>query len=136
MDCTDPVLTTNENTTVSVQVNDIYGCSSLIELPIIIDQSLPNIYVPNAISPNSAMGNNKIRPVLPRGVSATYDLMIYDRWGGIIYRELRTDVNNTDSGWDGRFNSEQVSQGVYIYSMTIYLTGLDQIEMTGSVTVF
>ncbi len=78
----------------------------------------------------------KLGQVLPHGVSATYDLVIYDRWGGIIYHELQTNANDENAGWDGRFNNEQVSQGVYIYSMTIYMSGLGQIEMKRSVTVF
>ena len=46
-------------------------------------------------------------------VQITYNIKIYDRWGGIIY-------NGDNDQWDGTFNGKLMPRGTYSYNITIY----------------
>ncbi len=137
LDCTDPILTTDGNTTLTADIRDINGCDVTISLPILIDSDdfLVPIYVPNVMSLNSVTGNDRIMPVLPAGIIGTYDLYIYDRWGGMIYSINGRRTDDVNGGWNGMIDEEAVSTGVYPYAMTIYIEGIDPIIKKGAVTV-
>ncbi|TAH25109.1 MAG: PKD domain-containing protein [Cytophagales bacterium] len=73
----------------------------------------PNIFVPNAFSPNDD-DNNEVLKV--RGINiATMYFAIYDRWGEKVF-----DTNTQEKGWDGRYRGKKLDPDVYVY----YLEGI------------
>ena len=54
-------------------------------------------YIPNAFSPNSD-GVNDVFKGTGIGIK-TYTLMVYDRWGNLVFTS-----NDLETGWDGTFN--------------------------------
>ncbi|MCB0641246.1 MAG: gliding motility-associated C-terminal domain-containing protein, partial [Phaeodactylibacter sp.] len=82
-------------------------------------QSCCAVFVPNAFSPNDDGVNDKFRPYFECALSQ-YELLIFDRWGALLYRG--TDPEN---GWDGRHNGERMGTGVYTWMMTYRELGQD-----------
>ena len=86
----------------------------------------PKVFVPNVFAPNGV--NNIFRPQLSFGLSADYELNIYDRWGGQVFQSTSLDV-----GWDGRRQGDPMPQGVYLYFIRLQPEGGEVIELQGDV---
>jgi gliding motility-associated-like protein len=68
------------------------------------------MYTPNAFSPNGD-GINDLFEVNAIGPILEYEIVIFDRWGGIVYKN-----DNMDDSWDGSLPSgEKSGGGVYAY---------------------
>ena len=135
-DCIDPIITTQENTGFTASIVDINGCESIINVPIIIRQDDVNVYIPNAMSITSTQGNDVLRPAVPDGVTAAYDLEIYDRYGGILFRQEGVSTQDANAGWTGTVKGELVQSGLYVYKIVVYVDGLEPMVRTGTIMVF
>ncbi len=47
-------------------------------------------------------------------------MMIFDRLGNKVYESLGEELNDPNSGSDGRFNGNPANSGAYVYSVEIY----------------
>ena len=72
----------------------------------VIERCDPELYVPNAFSPNGD-GQNDFFEVFGYDVSS-FDIKIFDRWGEIIYHSADFKFN-----WDGKYKSQTVPIGTY-----------------------
>jgi len=90
------------------------------------------IDIPNAFTPNGDGVNDYFlpRPLLAKGL-ATFKMMIYNRWGQVIFET----ENIAGRGWDGKVNDVDQPEGVFIY--TLEATFIDgQIEKRqGNITL-
>ena len=64
------------------------------------------------------------------------EMNIFNRWGKIMYTTDDPEIN-----WDGinQNNNQECPDGVYFYTCEVFvvtLTGLDQFNLKGSVTIF
>lgn len=87
-------------------------------------QYIPELrfFIPNAYTPNNNNLNERFRP---DGMYwQSYEMKIYNRYGQKLY-----DNNECLNSWDGTFNGELVSDGVYAYSIRV-------IDLKGEVYVF
>lgn len=97
-----PLATLDRNTTYTVTATNAQGCSGLGVLNIKVYQG-PDIYVPNAFSPNGD-GRNDILRVIPVGIQEFKYFYIYNRWGQLIFS-----TKDASKGWNGETN--KVAQG-------------------------
>lgn len=106
----------NENPqayTVVQVVTSSYGCKDTIIKTIDVKPGF-TFYIPNAFSPNGDGMNDTFKGT---GIGVKdYSLMIYDRWGNLVFIS-----NDLETGWDGRFNSgEEVSlQDVFVWKVNL-----------------
>ena len=77
-------------------VSNSFGCKDTIIKMIEIKPGF-TFYIPNAFSPNSD-GVNDVFKGTGIGIK-TYTLMVYDRWGNLVFTS-----NDLETGWDGTFN--------------------------------
>ena len=72
-----------------------------------------SFYVPNAFTPNGDMVNELFTPM---GRSfKDYDLIIYDRWGLVIFRS-----KDIFFSWDGKLSSgKDAPIGIYVYTINL-----------------
>jgi gliding motility-associated-like protein len=100
---------------VTLTVMNQFGCydtdSLLIE---VVDDFV--FYAPNAFSPDGD-GINDV--FLPKGIGFDYDtfnMMIFDRWGNLIYQQ-----DEYGKGWDGRANGgkELAQIDVYVWKVNL-----------------
>lgn len=72
-------------------------------------EQFAKVLVPNAFTPTGK--NPEFKPLIFFGETATYQMSIYDRWGGLVFESTDPNV-----GWKGRGrNGNLVQQGVYMY---------------------
>ena len=82
---------------------------------------MPNAFVPSGI-------NNLFKPVLVFGETASFQMRIFNRWGGMIF-----ETTDPETGWDGRVDGKAVRQGVYTYLVRVTQTDGHTVERTGTV---
>ncbi len=90
-----------------------YGCLDTAYQTVIIEPDFI-FYIPTSFSPNGDGINDVFSG---KGVFiAKYEMMIFDRWGNLIYKT--TDINQP---WNGKGNKcNEISEGdVYVYSFTL-----------------
>lgn len=89
----------------------------------------PVVYIPNAFIIN---GENPIfMPIVNLYDYSSYNLTIYDRWGGVIFNTL-----NKDEGWDGTASFGDLKpEGVYIYYLTFDDREGQQYQYRGIITM-
>ena len=100
---------------VTVTVNDSIVRTVLSRSNTACAQQLARVYVPSAFSPNDDGRNDTFRPYLQFGTPATYELTIYNRWGGQVFQ-----TTDFSEGWDGfSSNGERVPVGPYTFYIRI-----------------
>lgn len=91
----------------------------------------PQLYFPNAFSPNGDNTNETFYPV--GQLVFDFEMQVYDRWGKLIFIS-----NEQNFGWDGKFGGVDVPEGVYVWKASWKRLNLGQTEdlsQTGSVMV-
>jgi gliding motility-associated-like protein len=84
--------------TVTLMVTSANGCTATTKGPVCIQPEF-DFYAPNAFTPNGD-GVNDVW--CPKGVGIElndYDMMIFDRWGNLLY-----ETHTWGQGWDGKAN--------------------------------
>jgi len=113
---------------VSLLVFNSIGCpddaTGLIHAP-------PNIYIPNAFSPNNDGVNDVFRVITNELIS--FEITIFNRWGDKVYHS--TDPNEVWIGDDIDGGTHYVPFGTYSYVAKIKGYNSDAIEKSGNINV-
>ena len=113
-DCTDPeALNYNGAANVNVPSNCIYP--------------YPEVEAPNVITPDGDLTNDEF--ILQYKNVVAIELVIFNRWGAIMYSGSSTDLTQSQPSWDGTSNGNEASEGVYTY--TYKATGVSGGEVSG-----
>jgi gliding motility-associated-like protein len=85
------------------------GCSGSGKIKITVYSTLPDIFMPNAFTPNNDGKNDIFRPILV-GMADLDFFRVFNRWGQLVYSTTR----NGD-GWDGTIGGKQQETGTFVY---------------------
>lgn len=96
------------------------GCKSEKEISIeVIPPPLPEIFIPNAFTPNGD-GLNDYFMAEGKNIDS-FRMKIYNKWGEMIFES-----ENIYQGWNGQYENRPCPQGTYIY--TIQYTGFETVD--------
>ena len=113
---------------------DSLGCIDMDQIEITVDRNI-GIYTPNIFSPNGDGRNDYFRPVVNQSLAALKEMVIYDRWGNLVYAIESIADLNAWQGWNGKIDGSDATAGVYVYFATyIALDGEEEI-VTGDITI-
>jgi gliding motility-associated-like protein len=104
----DPVSIDDRDRRYNLVASDTLGCvrqSSILVRRI----AGPELYVPNAFTPNGD-GRNDLLRVIAVGIRDFHYLAIYDRWGGLVFRST-----DRAQGWDGNLKGQASGSGTYVW---------------------
>lgn len=103
-----------ETSTVTVEVSSAAGCkgydTTIIMVILPLDQLMPNVFSPNGDGKNDYFG--------PPDMFEVIQFDVYNRWGELIFKGSESNRN-----WDGSYQGETVTQGMYLYIITASLKG-------------
>lgn len=135
-DCLDPEVTPLSNGTYSVTVTDENGCTSVAELRVNVVFD-PQITAPNIFSPNSSDNpeNEWFNLFGDIEVEAIQDLLVYDRWGNLVYAGSELTPSDRSIGWDGTFNGSPAEQGVYAWLGKVRYINGEVVNFSGDLTL-
>ena len=94
----------------------------------------PKVYIPTAFTPNNDGVNDRfiIGTNEPLFINS---FRIYDRWGNRAWEERELMSDEVDRMWDGTYNGNTVSQGVYAYVIEVTLPTGGVELYTGTITI-
>jgi gliding motility-associated-like protein len=95
--------------TIKYYITNMYECTDSVIKSLTINP-IYLTFIPDAFTPNNDGDNDYFYPSIIGGNS--YNMKIYNRWGGIIY-------NEDDGTWDGKINNNAVEIGFYSYSILV-----------------
>lgn len=106
--------TGSANAAIEVEREGLYslsltnGCGYAID-GIFIKEEICNLYIPSAFTPNRDGINETFRGLFG-GKMESFELVVYNRWGQIVFRSK--DINK---GWDGNFQGQPQPEGFYAW---------------------
>ena len=120
-DCLTPDITAIRATEIILTIEDLFGCKQRLISELIIDNSV-DIYLPNAFSPNGDDQNDSWR-IYGNELQIEHikQLLIFDRWGNLLFQADDWPINSERHGWDGYFRGQPLDTGVYIFSVEVQL---------------
>jgi gliding motility-associated-like protein len=126
----DPVATPAITTTYTVIVSD--GVCTAVDSVRVEVRELncdePDIFVPNAFSPNGD-DNNDVLFVRSTFITEI-EFKIFDRWGELVFET--TDINE---GWDGTYKGKVVDPAVFVYYLDAVCADQQTYFNKGNITV-
>ncbi|MFB6455133.1 PKD domain-containing protein [Chitinophaga sp. Hz27] len=124
----DPTTTNNKDIRYIVTAYTQEGCSGTDDILVRFIAG-PDIYIPNAFSPNGDGLNDIFRP-LPVGIVKMNYFRVYDRWGKLMY-------SSTEymKGWDGTVNGNPAGIGTYVWIVEGVDINQNTISQKGTVTL-
>lgn len=98
------------------------GCIDSFQVTIKIEEDLL-YYVPNSFTPDGDIFNQTFTPVFTSGFDPfDYHLMIYDRWGELIFQS-----DDPNYGWDGSYADLGIVQaGLYTWKIEFKVSKNDE----------
>jgi gliding motility-associated-like protein len=89
-------------------------------------------YVPNAFTPGNGDGRNDVfMPVMQAVDPLSYEFMIFDRWGEMIFY-----TDNVAKGWDGTYKGFIAKQDVFVWKIILQdATSNEERQYLGHVTL-
>ncbi len=135
-DCLEPMARPIRSQTYDLRVMDTNGCEATTTVHFLVDTN-PDIYVPNAFSPNNTDGVNDRFTVFARSSSIRQvkTLRIFDRWGTLVFEKANFDPNDPTLGWDGRFNNQQMRPQVFVYFAEVEMIDDRDLMIRGDVAL-
>ena len=130
-DCINPNYTVSESKELNFELTDSLGCTITGKITITIKDDT-DVFIPNVFSPNFDNTNDQFKLILPNESILIENLIIFDRWGELVYQETGTN-SNTHKGWNGDFKGQPVNPGVYIYYVKLKTATGKILEYKGDV---
>lgn len=123
-----PVTTYNHDITYTVTAYTQEGCSGTDNIFVRFIKG-PDIYIPNAFSPNGDGLNDIFRP-LPVGIVTMEFFRVFDRWGKLVYS-----TTAYLQGWDGTVNGQTAGIGTYVWVVQGKDINNNTVQRKGTVTL-
>ena len=106
-----PVATLTQSIVYVVSATTAAGCEGVDSIRIKVYAG-PDIYVPNAFTPNGDGHNDILRP-LAVGIRTFNYFIIFNRWGQEIFK-----TTNPSAGWDGYYGGRPELPGTFVWMVS------------------
>ena len=103
-----PVAVLDRDITYYVSASNSIGCTAFDTVKIKVYQG-PELYVPNAFTPNGDMVNDYLK-VIVIGMKEFHFFRIYNRYGQLVFT-----TTDPAKGWDGKVNGKLQTIGTYVW---------------------
>lgn len=111
------------NTVYTISAADPDGCRWQTDWSVAVYKE-PDVYIPNAFSPNGDGRNDLFALYNGRSVRRVLRLQVFDRWGTLLFQSGDCLSGEALCQWDGRTRERPAGEGVYLYLATIeYIDG-------------
>lgn len=108
------------------------GCIDTADVWVKVDTLVPDLFMPNAFSPNGdGLNDNFGAQFFNKSGYQVVEFRIFNRWGQVVYIA----VNKTATGWDGTYNGKPADTGVYYYYIKVRFVNGKELARKGEVTL-
>jgi len=133
--CSQPVLTVAANACYSVKVTNVYGCSGSATTCVQAFCTDAQVFIPNAFTPRKGLAENQVFMVRASGIAAVKSLLVFNRWGKVVFEKHNFSPNDISAGWDGTVNGKLADTGVYVYMVNVVCENGFTYNKKGNVTL-
>ncbi len=136
VNCPNPLASPSETTTYTLFLQNEQGCDATDSLRLHVRPLEPEVYAPNVFSPDDN-GQNDFFTLFGKDESSLQieRLMIYDRWGALLFEAQSIPLNDERLGWDGMARGQKMLPGVYVWLAEIRLANGSFLLKSGDVTL-
>ncbi len=110
-DIANPVVSLSNDQSYFLTIRNSNGCEAMDTLRIKVYVG-PDVYLPNAFSPNADGHNDQFKLIAP-GIKTLEYLRIFDRKGNLLY-----ETKQIIKGWDGTFKGRAQPEGSYVWLLS------------------
>jgi len=132
--CYNPVASMTVNTTYTIKVSTIFGCTSSDSVNIRLYCDNSQLFIPNTFTPNGD-GENDIFYPRGQGVSIIKSFRIYNRWGELMFERSGIHLNDASNAWDGTYNGGTPRPDVYVWVIDATCDTGEPLFLKGDVTI-
>lgn len=125
----EPPITTKYVATVSVPGS---RCFKKIQTQVNI---LCGVFVPTAFTPNNDQMNDILYVVGSKCVKQIKEMLIYDRWGELVFREENFITADSSHGWDGSYRGKNLNPDIFTYKITAEMKNGEVNDFSGAFTL-
>lgn len=121
---------------IKLMVRSEYGCEdSITVLRAVTAEGGGNVIVPNAFTPGTSGPNgghidqggvNDVFHPVFKGKVENYHLLVYNRWGELVF-----ETKDTKIGWDGYYKGRLCNSGVYLYKLSAKMSDGKAVNKVG-----
>ena len=150
VDCPNPTITTEENTTVVVMITDENGCEATDSIIIEVvtemeeqeemeeeveemEEEVMEISIPNAFTPNGDGFNDGFTVLGGAPEDRITSLQIFTRWGNLVFEANNIPLGNDELGWNGDYQGERLQPDVFIYRAVVAKADGEVADFTGDI---
>ncbi len=123
--CESLTLTPTNSALYTLTATSITGCTASDSIYVEVT-TVRNVYIPNSFSPNFDGINDffTVFGAVPN-ILRIEELMVFDRWGGLVFEQKAFLPNDEGVGWDGSARGKALDTGTYVYFAKIrFLDGV------------
>ncbi len=122
------------STTIRPLANEVFeltvqneaGCVDTAMLRFRVDRTR-KVYIPNVFTPNGDGSNDRFYAQSP-DFGHIVKMLIFNRWGGIVFESNTARFNDPRSGWDGSYRGVELDPAVFAYLIEVeFLDGVRKI---------
>ncbi len=99
----------------TVTVFDTLSFCSVSDVVWIMVDKTRRVFVPNAFSPNEDGYNDRFLVFSGSDVSMVRSFSVFDRSGGMVFRQTDLSPNDPAAGWDGTARGRYLNPGVFVW---------------------
>ena len=134
-DCGTLDLVPISSATYTLDAISLNGCEATDSIYVEVN-TVRKVYIPNAFSPNSDGFNDyfTVFGAIPN-VQQIDHLMIFDRWGGMLFENMDFLPNDESAGWDGKARGKALQTGPYTYWARVRFLDDTVLDYSGSIAL-
>lgn len=133
-DCSEILISPEEDSELCLLINYGDGCF-LSDCIFITIGERTEIYIPNVFSPNNDNINDQFTINSNSNNAFINEIMVFDRWGEMVYNQKGFNVGEESFFWDGTLNGTICVPGVYVYLIN-YLDEENRVkQVSGDLTL-
>lgn len=133
-DCLNPEVTPLFSGQYLLEIISEDGCVGIDSVFINVEK-LRRFYAPTAFSPNSDGYNDYFTLYGSPEVALIKRLLVFNRWGAVVYEGQDLPAADGSTGWDGQFKGKTMNAGVFTWMAEIeFIDGLVETH-SGDVTI-
>jgi gliding motility-associated-like protein len=130
--CLSPVSTPKSSIVYTFTAYNADGCSSKDEVSLKLICKSNLVFIPGAFTPNDDSRNDRFN-ISGSGIKSIRSIIIYSRWGKVLFERKNINVNDRSNSWDGYYNGDPMPPGAYVYFIKAECEGGDIFNYRGTV---
>jgi gliding motility-associated-like protein len=132
--CAQPIANPQFTTDYHVNIQDKFGCKNFGDITVKIICNGQNFFIPNTFSPNGD-GINDVFYLRGTGLFRIKSLLVFNRWGEVVFEKREFPVNDALFGWDGNYKGKKAKPDVYVYQIEIICSNGEIIKYSGNIAL-